>query len=494
MLHKIIWGLSLLFLAGCGATTFDDVSDSQLEKIRKRGISASVEASIQEKAQKALTSTEKKRKIAQNAEIKQAEVELPVGLEELLKSTLERNSKIAAAANNIDRASAERMNAILGYLPQVNAVYTYERLDEKVISSDNAVYQLGRANYPVETADFSIEQPLYDLSRIYAIEYAMTTRKKSEVDYLAAIAESSYKVYNNYLVAIQSKSRMKSLQKRQRFIDRQVSGQSVLDTNGMGDEGALASLRGNKADLNAEESLEAATYHEALTDLARLSGLVVSDIKPIKFPSGFIGLEDGVDIEQGIAEAMHHNPRMLSSALQVTASEQRYKQAVMRDYMPVVSSYLTMEDEKRTASRFGGGSHTRDATLGFKVTIPIFNATGAGYVNATMAIDAENAAIDYHALVRELETQLRATYRRMRELSKALRSLREVVAQNLKAYRNERSKLKNGETVDLAVATRELSLNKAVERQNYYQVEYLKTWGQLQYLLGKNLMDQGLKQ
>ena len=54
-----------------------------------------------------------------------------MGLEELLKSTLERNSKIATAANNIDRASAERMNAILGYLPQVSAVYTYEQLDER---------------------------------------------------------------------------------------------------------------------------------------------------------------------------------------------------------------------------------------------------------------------------------------------------------------------------------------------------------------------------
>ena len=52
MLNKIIWALSLLLLAGCGATSFDDISDSQLEKIRKKGISASVEASIQENAQK----------------------------------------------------------------------------------------------------------------------------------------------------------------------------------------------------------------------------------------------------------------------------------------------------------------------------------------------------------------------------------------------------------------------------------------------------------
>nr|WP_319514414.1 TolC family protein [uncultured Cohaesibacter sp.] len=481
--------LAMLPLAGCVVASSGDVSDVTLAKLRSQGVSASVEQSIKQRAEKALSSTESKRKIKRHAELQNRAVEQSVSLEDLLKSTLERNTTIASAANNIDRSSAQHMNAILGYLPQISAAYTYEYLDERVLSSDNAVYQLGEAQYPVKTGSFTIEQPLWDLSRIYAIKYAHTTSRKSEVDYLAAIAEASHKVFGTYLMAVQSKLRMQSLQKRQHFINRQITGQAVLDTNGMGDEGSLAALRGNKADLHAEETLEAATFEQSITELARLSGTVVSDVQDIKFPKGFEGIEDGLDLEEAVADALSHNPRMLSSALQVTAAEQRYRQALASDFSPVVSSYLTFEDEERTASRFGGGSHTQDTTLGFKLSIPIFNASGAGYSNAVMVQDADSAAIDHHALARELETQLRATYARMRALTKSLRSLNQVVVQNGRAYRNERNKLTNGQSVDLAVAARELSLNKAIERRNYYQIEYLKSWGQLQYLLGKNLLD-----
>nr|WP_321455778.1 TolC family protein [uncultured Cohaesibacter sp.] len=481
--------LAMLPLAGCMVASYGDASDVKLAKLRAQGVSASVEQSIQQRAEKALSSTAIKRKIKRQAELQNKDAERTLTLEDLLKSTLERNTAIASAANNIDRSSAQHMNSILGYLPQISAAYTYEYLDEKVVSSDNAVYQLGEAKYPVKTGSVTIEQPLWDLSRIYAIRYADTTSRKSEVDYLAAIAEASHKVFGTYLVAVQSKLRMQSLQKRQRFINRQITGQFVLDTNGLGDEGALASLRGNKADLHAEETLEAATFEQALAELARLSGTVVSDVQDIKFPKGFEGIEDGLDLDEAVADALRHNPRMLSSALQVTAAEQRYRQAVASDFSPVLSGYLTFEDENRTASRFGGGSHTQDATLGVKLSVPIFNASGSGYSNAVLVQDAESAAIDHHALARELETQLRATYARMRALTKSLRSLNHVVVQNDRAYRNERNKLNNGQSVDLAVATRELSLNKAIERRNYYQIEYLKSWGQLQYLLGKNLLD-----
>lgn len=479
-------------LAACNSMSIEMASEERLEKIRETGVSASLQESIERKSQAALNADPVLRKIRNNNEEKVTSAAQTATLGELLANTLNRNSRIAAAAKNLDRASAERMNAVLGYAPQVSASYTFERLNEKVISSDNAVYQLGEATYPVLTAGLTLEQPLFDLSRIYAIDYANTQGQKAEIDYLAAIAEASHEVFETYLTATQSKARMASLQVRQAYLERQISGERSLQVNGLGDEVSIASLRGNRADVAAEEALEAATYAEALSTLSRLSGMTIRDVKPIVFPRGLLGMETTVDIDQAVEEALRRNPMMLSSALQVTSARKRRQQALAKDFAPVVNGYFTYENEDRAASRFGGGSHTRDATIGVKVSVPIFNAGGNGYASATTAQEAHAAAIDHYGLARQLETELRSTHQRMIELTRSIQRMDTVVSESRKAFQTERNRLETGESVDLAVATRELSLDKALEKRSFYQAEYLKAWGRLQYLMGKNLLRQEL--
>lgn len=479
-------------LGACNSMTIEFESEKHLEKIREAGVSASLQDSIEKRKESALNADYALRKIRDANDEKVTSTLEAATLNELLSNALKRNTKIAAAAKNIDRASAERMNAVLGYAPQVSATYTFERLNEKVISSDNAVYELGEATYPVLTAGLTFEQPLFDLSRMYNIAYANNLAEKAEIDYLAAIAETSHDVFETYLTATQSKSRIKSLKLRQAYLNRQITGEYSLQINGLGDEVSLASLRSSQADIGAEEALEQATYEDALSTLSRLTGMTIRDVKPYKFPRSLLGIEQTINIDETVEEALRRNPLMLSSALDVTSARRRRQQALAKDFAPVVSGYFTYEDEDRAASRFGGGSHTRDATIGVKLTVPIFNPAGTGYSSATTAMDAHAAAIEHYSLARQLDTELRSTHHRLQELTRSIHSMDVVVGQSRKAYQTEKNKFATGQSVDLAVATRELALNKGVEKRAFYYAEYLKAWGRLEYLSGKNLLNQDL--
>jgi hypothetical protein len=52
------------------------------------------------------------------------------------------------------------------------------------------------------------------------------------------------------------------------------------------------------------------------------------------------------------------------------------------------------------------------------------------------------------------------------------------------ALAEERRRVAAGESIDLAVASRELRSNTAREREIFQQVEYMRAWARFQYLTG----------
>ncbi|TYC64143.1 TolC family protein [Rhodobacterales bacterium] len=476
-------------LAGCSNSVSKNQEANHLSQLPEQKVAVHMQESMEPRQAVLPPSGDTKRRSTLRSEDRSVGQGRSVPLGELLANALTYNSEIAKAAKSVDRASAQRMNAYLGYLPQVSLSYTADHLNEKILDSDNVVYQLGEAAYPVVTAGVTIEQPLFDLARLYGISSASASRKKAEMDYISALAKVSGNVFETYLSALQSKGRIKALKKRSRLLASQVSGEDTLQRTGLGDVARLAALRSSNSDLAAEEALETASYADALAALSRLTGTLVHDVEPVPVPKRLLGVERTFDVNEAVADSLSRNPELIAAALALTSANARARQAWAQDFVPVIKGYYTYEDEDRSASRFGGGSHTQDSRFGIQLSVPIFNVGGAGYGNMAASIDAQASAIDYDAASRQLEIEIRSTYRRMSDLTAALADLDAAAAQARSAHQAEQAKLRTGETTELAVAAREFDLSKATEKTEFYRAEYLKHWGRLQVLLGRDLFN-----
>ena len=415
---------------------------------------------------------------------------VPVG--SLLVSALERNATIGAAAQDISRADAERLNAIFGYLPQVTFEADFSQVNQEVVESDNAVFLEGQADFPVINYNLLVNQPILDLSRIFGIQSASNARSLAEVNYVAAVRDVSFEVLDAYLVALQANRQAGFLQQRQALINQQVQSRVTLEEIGLGDVIAESSLRGERASLAAQQAAETAREVDAMGRLAALTGVTVTDLAPTTFPAEATGAERRISPEEAVAQGFENNPAIAAAALRAVGAEIDRRQALADDFAPVLSAFAALEYEDREASRFGGGSVTDDTTVGVSLRVPLFNASGSGYAFRPAAEAGRSLVLEYHAARRQLETEITATHARMVALNQAIGAARQAAGQARRTLQAERDRVLSGESVDLAVAGRQLRVNVANGQVDFYELEYLRAWARLQYLMGVDLTRAGL--
>lgn len=415
-----------------------------------------------------------------------------VGLGTLLANALERNDRIGHAAQSINRAEAERMNAIYGYLPQVTFNFEQDKLQQNVLETDNAVFEAGVAEYPVTTLSVELRQPIFDMSRIYGIQLKRTARSVAEVEYIGAVQTVMYETFDTYVTAVQSKKRMRSLRERGRLVGNQIASLSALTDTGISTESEGLSYQAELTSLSAQEAAEAARYASALSKLSLLSGTAIKDVEDIKAPAGIQGSERRMTVAQATEAASQNNPALLAAAISVVEEELGRKQAIAADFFPVIDAFARVEEETREGSRFGGGSKTRDMTVGVRLSIPIFNARGQGYATSEHVVDLRDEALTYFNVKRQLATDISGTLERMKGLSQAIGQYSRSVSALGSNVRAEKAKVTSGESVDLAVLTRGIAEMEGREQLEFQQLEYLRAWGRLQYLTGAKFSKLGL--
>lgn len=410
-------------------------------------------------------------------------------LGQLLVTALERNTTIGAAAQDINRADAERIAAIFGYLPQLSFEATYSQIDQRVIESDNAVFQEGQANYPVLDYRLLLNQPLVDMGRFFGMQVATNARSLAEVRYIVAVRDVSFEVVDAYLVALQSDRQSNFLRQRQQLLARQANTRAILQEIGLGDVIAETSVRGEAASLAAREASELASSVEALGRLSSLTGTTVREVRPASFPAEARGVERRITAAQAVEAGLSNNPAIAAAALRAVGGELDRRRSLAEDYAPVVNAFASLEYQDREASRFGGGSVTEDTTVGISLRVPLFNAAGQGYGSGAARVAGNALVLEYHAARRQLETEILATHDRLGALTQAINASRNAVTQARRGLQAERERLLTGETVDIAVVGRQLRLNVAESEVDFYELEYLRAWTRLQYLMGRDLRE-----
>ncbi len=476
-------GLALTTLSGCESWT-DKVEPGDLSTLRSGGIEQDARTKNDERLQKVLD----RDNITGSLKASFDGLSSPsgTGLADLMSTALERNSDIGRAAQGINRAHAARLNAIFGYLPQVSISLQKDKLDQRVVSSDNQVFQLGDAQYEVKTQKLTLTQPLIDVARIFSIRQATTARSLAEIEYVKAVKDTVAGVYDTYLVAVQAKEKTRFLNERLRLIDQQVNSAQTQADTGVSGRGETSEFQSDRASLAAEIAFERNRLADALGSLSRMTGIAVRDVSTASLGS-VRSAARRLPVEQAVARGMRENPAVMAAAFRVVLADEEKKEAIASDFAPVLSAYASIEKEDRGNSRFGGGSVTDDRTYGVVLNIPIFNARGDGIAALTGVVDERLAALDYYGVRAEVEAGIRASHAQMEALQTSRSQAQRAERSARRALRQSRSRVEAGEAADFVTLTQRIRLNAAEERSAFFENEYLRSFGRLQYLSGTSL-------
>lgn len=477
--------IALTAIGGCGEGMVSKATDERLADLAQNGLDDETRANIEERFQASLDRNEQTVALADRY-AGQSAAAGAFDLDELLRATLEADPTIGRAAQAINRADAARLNAIFSYLPQVSLSYEMQQISQEVISTDNAVFQLGKAQYPVTTYGLELRQPIVDLSRIFGIRIANTARTAAEVRYVAAVKEATYEVFDLYLEAAQSKARIQEMTRRQGLLRRQESAMRRLESIGAGDR-SYRSVQLEGAKLGGDIAQERARFQRILGQLSYRSGRAVSDIPTNSIPRDVFGAERRLSVVEAVARAKRNNPDILASIIGVAEQDLRKRQALSADFAPVLDAFVRFENEKREASRFGGGSQTQDTVVGVRLTVPLFNAEGQGYRNLISRIDFRDAALEYFATSRRITAEISSTHGRLTELSAAMSRARQAVGVANRGTGDEQALVEAGISPEFLVAGRQVRSSIAREQLSFYELEYLRTWARFAYLTGENL-------
>lgn len=484
----LLAGVSTLALAGCGENASSRATEERLAQLLSNGIDPDHLTRAEERAARA----EERRGVDALLADFAADSAPPEGtadLSQLLATAQTRNTTIGRAAQQINRADAERLNAIFGYLPQISATATYAQNQQEVIESDNAVFQLGTADYPSIDASVELAQPLFDLSRIYAIQLATTARTSAEVAYVATVQDVMFTVFDTYLEAVQASNRVTVLNQQRALLSSQVNAESARSDAGISNRAAVNALRVEVADIRSQLAQETLRYETLLGELSRLTGARVTGVDSPRAPNDVRGTERRVSVEQAIASAGERNPRLLEALVGVAEGDIRRRQAIAADFSPVLTAFARYVYEDREASRFGGGSVSADTIIGVRLVVPIFNARGEGMENLTARVDFRDALIQYQSVQRELATDIASTHQRLTATAASLSAAQQSLSSLNAIVASERTLVDAGESEEFVVASLRAQALEGQERVRFYQLEYLRAWARFEYLTGLNLAE-----
>ncbi len=475
--------LLVFVLAGCDGLT-DKANEESLQAILQNGPDAEGLAKNQEQLNTALNRDDAAGRLA--SELSSQRTRNSADLSSLMEASLERNAAIGRAAQGINRAQADRLNAIFGYLPQVSITFQQDNLSQKVISSDNQVFQLGNASYGVSTQRVEIAQPIVDLSRIWSIRIARSARTLAEIEYTKAVKDTMAEVFDTYMIAYQAQQRVGLLSERLELLDRQTQAARAQTEAGQADDIGVQTSLSDQSSLAAEIAFERSRLATALGTLSRLSGTRVRSIGTGSLPSPN-GAARRLSEDRAVALGMEENPSIMAAAFRTVMSDLENRKQRFADFAPVLSAYASLEKEDRGNSRFGGGSVTEDQTIGIRLTIPVFNAAGTGMASLTSGVNTRLSVVEYFALRDEIAARIIATRSQIEALEEAQQNAAQAAQEARVALQRSQSRVNSGEAAGFATLSHALRAVSAEERAVFYQTEYLRAWGQLQYLTGASL-------
>lgn len=408
----------------------------------------------------------------------------PVVFADAIAAALQNDVDVAIAAERIEEAEAARINAVFGYLPRVTATGTFSRNFQKVIDTDNAVFQAGTAEFNAVSARGEIRQPIFDLGRLLQIDVADVAKTVAEQEYVGVAQASAFAAATVYLEALEAQTRIDVVERREALVDDQIAAEERLIASGISTDTGRKLLQVEKGALNVERLEYDEDLSLSLAELGRLIGQPVTKVAPVDLPTDLLESAGALPWEEYANAAYRANAELRRLRLATLESRQSYYAQFAEDFAPRVEAFGRVEYEDREASRFGGGSETRDFIIGVEATVPIFNATGEGYRNFESESQLRQAVLAEARQRRAIESETRALVTRLDAQRSNIRQADKAVMAAAGVLQDAERSLEFGLSSDILILRQKAQQLQAEGWAARSRLAFLRSWVRLSFITG----------
>lgn len=344
---------------------------------------------------------------------------------QIYEAALENDPTLKAAEANVELGESRFFNAFLRYFPRAYAQLDFSRTRQRILESENTIFDLGTARYNTFDGLVNVTQPIIDFERIYNVRSERTARDRAAAEFAASRQRLVIRVVQRYLEALAARKRVELLSAAVDAARAETRRAAVAAQDALATESELRSVEAQA--LLAEGELVAArtAYQNALEAIGEITGATPTALARVA-QEVLVVQPDPADPEAWVDRALQGNADLRVQNLTVIAAE-RERDELFAKHLPRVELIGTYDYLDREGSQFGGGSQGDDAVLMLRVRIPIFNADGEGYEHRQAAvqqrIEQHNLDRDRRLVTREVRNFHRLTAaapQRVNALTRAL--------------------------------------------------------------------------
>lgn len=410
-----------------------------------------------------------------------------VTIQQAIGLALTRDVDLAQSDERIAEADAAARNTRYGYMPRVSLIGEYGLVSQEVLSTDNDVFQEGKADFDSLRFQGEIVQPVLDVERFRALRTAKTGQAAARAALRADAHNVVFRTVSAYLTALEMRSQLDGNDQRLALLTQQHDAESKARQTGYGTADGANLITIEIGAAQAERITLLSSYARALAELSRYIGRPVNGVEPVAVNEQLVAAFRAEEAQRYAQEALSRNPAMQLQRLESLRSQQRLDERKASDFIPVLEVFLRSEWEDRQASRFGGGSETFDTTLGLKLRVPVFNASGAGYASREERSRARQSVLREASLMRELEAEIGTLLPRLKLESEVFLEARRVVDASEALVRSAQKAAGSGYASDRMVLRQTLQSAMARTRADRTYYAFLATRVRLAFLIGESI-------
>ncbi|WP_171751812.1 TolC family outer membrane protein [Vibrio sp. 99-8-1] len=336
---------------------------------------------------------------------------MPVQAEDLMQvyhQALENDPVYRAGIYQHDASKEIYDQAMAVLLPTIKFDASRTENKQKIVSSDNKVYNKGSTRYPTDELNLSLTQSLYSYSN-----WAYFAQSKEEVKRAAyeledvrqqlimRVAEAYFTVLkkrDNYLGI---NAEVTALQKHFELVELKVSNGLARTTDLLDSEARYLQAQARQIEIsnNLQDSLQGI---REITGALPASLLTLGEEMVLARP-------DPYRIESWLENAQQNNPKILQKQSEYEAAREEIRRQQGGHY-PTLDLVLSQNKNDTDGSLFGGGSEVDTQSVMLKMTVPIY-AGGAvsSKVRETEAL-YNKTKDDLELVSRETARETRSAY------------------------------------------------------------------------------------
>jgi outer membrane protein len=317
-----------------------------------------------------------------------------------------QNDPIQSAGFFQNEASKEiYQQARATLLPTINFDYSKTKTTQKIISSDNTVYQSGATSYPTTQLGLSITQSVYSFSNWAYFKQAKEEVKRSIAEFEDVRQDLLVRVAQAYFEALKQRdnylsinAEVSSLEKHHELVKQQHEDGIVRITDYLDVQARLLQAQARKVEVVND-------LRDSFQGLQEITGELPSSLTTL---GDYLELSDPEPklASEWVKNAQQQNPLILAqqSAIAVALQETRRQQGA---HYPTLDLVASKNKRNTEGSLFGGGSEVETTDILLKLNVPIYSG-GAVASKVREALNLHSKAQE------ELKQIWRATERKTR--------------------------------------------------------------------------------